>query len=247
MCKILLISGHGAGDPGAIGTHNGTIYKESELTRELTLRIKSALEAGYVCEVERYPSNRNAYYDLMSNNLAMPLSGYTYVLEVHFNAIRANKDGEIKGAEIYSAAGKKDTATESYILSGIETTGMDIDRGKKVYDWAVITNAQRKGSSAALLEVCFIDDEDDMSLYLKSKEQIAEGIAKGIAAGCLLEERKNEMQRYSDVKPDNWFYDAVEKVSDAGLMQGSDGKFRPNDTVTRAEMATILSRFLERK
>ena len=73
-----------------------------------------------------------------------------------------------------------------------------------------------------------------------------EGIAKGIAAGCLLEERKNEMQRYSDVKPDAWFYDAVEKVSDAGLMQGSDGKFRPNETVTRAEMATILSRLLER-
>ena len=247
MCKILLISGHGAGDPGAVATHNGKSYEEANLTRDLTLRIKTAMEAGYVCEVERYPSNRNAYHDLMSNNLSMPLDGYTYVLEVHFNAIRANKDGEIKGAEIYSAAGKKDTATESYILSGIETTGMDIDRGKKVYDWAVISHAQRKGSNAALLEVCFIDDADDMELYLKRKDEIAAGIAKGIAAGCLLEERKNEMQRYFDVKPDAWFYDAVKKVSDAGLMQGSDGKFRPNDTVTRAEMATILSRLLERK
>ena len=33
--KILLISGHGAGDPGATGTYNGVKYKEADLTREV--------------------------------------------------------------------------------------------------------------------------------------------------------------------------------------------------------------------
>ena len=59
-------------------------------------------------------------------------------------------------------------------------------------------------------------------------------------------EQEEIMERYEDVSKNDWYYDAVEKVSEAGMMQGSDGKFRPNDTVTRAEMATILSRLLER-
>lgn len=247
MCKILLISGHGASDPGAIGVHKGVSYKEADLTRELTLMISKALEDHYVVEVERYPSDRNAYHDLMSNNLAMPLSGYTYILEVHFNAIRANKDGDIKGAEIYPAAGRKDTAAESYILQYIQSVGMDVDRGKKKYDWAVISNAQRKGSPAALLEVCFIDDEDDMSLYLQKKKEIAQAIAKGIAEGFWIEAKNERSMRYTDVKPDAWYAGAVEKVSDLGLMQGSDGKFRPDDTITRAEVAAVLSRLVADK
>lgn len=246
MCKILLISGHGAGDPGAMGTLNGVTYKEADLTRELTELIQPTLEQEYGAAVERYPIERNAYADFMSNRLALDLTGYHYILEVHFNAFQKNADGDIKGMEIYTTYSRKDTATERYILDKVRATGIDTDRGLKRYDWSVIAAAERKKSPAALLEVCFIDDEDDMKKYLADKGKIARAIADGIAAGLLLERKAGDDMRYMDVKTDAWYAAAVEKVSEAGLMQGSDGKFRPNDPVTRAELATVLSRLLEK-
>ena len=39
-----------------------------------------------------------------------------------------------------------------------------------------------------------------------------------------------------------WAKDAVQAVTDQGLMQGSGGRFRPLGTATRAEIATILMR-----
>ncbi len=47
---------------------------------------------------------------------------------------------------------------------------------------------------------------------------------------------------YTDVKEGKWFYDAVMEAYEKELMFGSDGKFRPNDTMNRAEMVTLISR-----
>lgn len=240
MCKFLLISGHGAGDPGAIGVHNGITYKEADLTRDMTERIQSILEQDFGADVERYPVNRNAYYDYMSNNLAVDLAGYHYVLEIHFNALKKDADGKLKGTEIFAPTARKDKAADNYILDNIQALGFP-NRGQKKYDWAVISAAHRKGSPSALLEVCFIDDADDMKLFLSRKQEIAEAIAEGIAEGFFLERRDNGM-RYADVKADAWYAEAVETVSELGIMEGSNGKFRPNDPVTRAELATVIAR-----
>jgi len=50
-------------------------------------------------------------------------------------------------------------------------------------------------------------------------------------------------QRYSDVSKDSWYYNAVEYVSEKGLMNGyNDGRFGPDDKVTRAMAVTTLYR-----
>ena len=41
----------------------------------------------------------------------------------------------------------------------------------------------RDSVSAALLEVCFLDDADDMNLYVAKRTQVAMAIATGIADG----------------------------------------------------------------
>ncbi|MBR3934744.1 MAG: S-layer homology domain-containing protein [Clostridia bacterium] len=46
---------------------------------------------------------------------------------------------------------------------------------------------------------------------------------------------------YSDVPNDFWAKDAIELLSQKGIIAGYDGKFRPNDTLTRGEMAKIIS------
>lgn len=50
-------------------------------------------------------------------------------------------------------------------------------------------------------------------------------------------------QSYSDVRETDWFYAAVEALSQAGVVNGtSDGTFKPRDTVTRAQFAAMLAR-----
>ncbi|WDQ35561.1 X2-like carbohydrate binding domain-containing protein [Paenibacillus marchantiae] len=47
---------------------------------------------------------------------------------------------------------------------------------------------------------------------------------------------------FSDVKSEYWGADAIAKVSKMGLMNGyKDGTFKPNQPLTRAEMATLVS------
>ena len=51
---------------------------------------------------------------------------------------------------------------------------------------------------------------------------------------------------FSDVDSSNWFNNAVSTMYNAGIISGyPDGTFRPNAKITRAELATIVARFLE--
>ena len=54
-------------------------------------------------------------------------------------------------------------------------------------------------------------------------------------------------KKFPDVPNDAWYAKAVERVTDAGLMEGyEDGDFRPNHSLTRAEIAMILMRLLDK-
>lgn len=49
---------------------------------------------------------------------------------------------------------------------------------------------------------------------------------------------------YSDVKDTDWCNNAISTLSNMGILKGDkDGRFRPNDPVTRAEFAAIAARF----
>lgn len=51
---------------------------------------------------------------------------------------------------------------------------------------------------------------------------------------------------FSDVKKEDWFYSAVKRVNLSGIMTGrTETEFAPRENITRAEMATIVSRILE--
>jgi len=51
----------------------------------------------------------------------------------------------------------------------------------------------------------------------------------------------DETMEYKDVPKDKWYYEEVDWVSNEGLMTGyKDGTFRPDEPITRAEVAQIL-------
>lgn len=50
----------------------------------------------------------------------------------------------------------------------------------------------------------------------------------------------DDVAKYKDVSSDAWYASAVQKLGDAGVIKGKDGKFAPQDKISRAEFLTLL-------
>lgn len=176
--NILLIPGHGDGDPGAVGCG----YKEADLAREIVGLTKNALDP--YCNVTVADTSVNWYRHIIKNGKFFNFKPYDYVLEVHFNSGANNTggNGATTGTEIYATREEKTVSVEENIVGGISSLGFK-KRGVKRKNFDLISYIKRQGVSSALLEVCFMDDKDDMNLYQSRKVMIAEQIANGIADG----------------------------------------------------------------
>lgn len=187
--KILLISGHGAGDPGTVSQFG----KEADETIYMVEEIKKTLSA--YAQVDLYPTERNAYKDAKAGKLAVNFGNYNYVLEVHFNSGAADLkgNGRTTGTEIYVTTAEKTVGVETKIVQSIAALGFK-NRGVKRTNFTVIYRAKAAGVSSALLEVCFIDDKDDMSIYAAKKAQIAAAVANAIAVQFGLKKGSQEAE-----------------------------------------------------
>ena len=178
--KILLISGHGAGDSGACAKIKGKTYKEAEETIVMVKKIKEQL-SKYNVTVDIYPTDRNVYEDAKNGCLKVDFSKYDYVLEIHFNAcvndLKGN--GKTTGTEAFVTTSDKTNKAEKNMLSCLSALGLN-NRGVKSHNLTVINRAKTKGADSCLLEVCFIDDADDMAIYTKNKDNVAKAIALGV-------------------------------------------------------------------
>ena len=168
--KILLIAGHGDGDPGAIGNN----YAEANLTRDLVQKIKNYL-TNYA-EVTIFDTNKNMYNYLKSGK-TFNFSPYNYILEIHFNA--ASLGGA--GTEILVHTNQKGVSVEEKILNNICKLGFrnrGIKRRSNLQNMNYIFN---KGKDYALIETCFITNKSDMAIY--NADRVADSIARGIIEG----------------------------------------------------------------
>ena len=170
--KILLIAGHGEGDPGAGG--NG--FWEADLAREVVKLLQPKL--AEICNVDVADTTKNWYEYLKRNSFNF--KGYDYVLEVHFNAY--NKTAH--GTEIIVTPSEQNTGVEAAILSQMYGMLGFTNRGiKRRNDLLVIKTVKGQGVSSALLETCFIDNAADMHTYTHRKNELIDAIANGIAEG----------------------------------------------------------------
>lgn len=240
--KILLISGHGAGDPGACATIGGVQYKEAEETRRVVNLLRPML-ADYA-QVGVYDQRRDAFGDAKAGTLAAKLKGWDYVLEIHFNAGAGDKggNGRTTGTEILSPTGCGWSGAEGSIMRELAALGF-ANRGRKEQALAVIGTAYRQGCKANLIEVCFVDDADDMRLYTANSKAVAEAICRGVVSAFGLEEVDNMVRynRLSDV-PEGEFRTAVDNLMTAGII-GGDGsdKTGNNDVIDLSkDMVRIL-------
>lgn len=60
--------------------------------------------------------------------------------------------------------------------------------------------------------------------------------------GYDIKDAKNEV--FTDVKPNAWYYNAVMKAYEEGIIKGKGDIFAPNESITREEMAVMLARLI---
>ena len=247
--KLLLIAGHGAGDPGAVG--NG--YQEATETRKVVAALAKALEG--CCDVDTYPTDRNAYSDYKAGRLnqTAQFSIYDMVLEVHFNALYASpKDGKTKGVEVFVPTTEQHISIAERLCRNVAAVGLN-NRGVKFKNYSVISTAKWYGPLAMLLEVCFIDDPDDMLLYESRFMEVVQAIAKSIIDGFGLQWKEQEedmtgkeiyekLNEYTATLPvPEWAEQELAEAKATGITDGTN----PMQLIPRYQAALMAHRAVQ--
>jgi N-acetylmuramoyl-L-alanine amidase len=194
--NILLIAGHGNGDPGAVALGR----READLTRELVALIYTRLSK--YASVDVFDTAKNMFKYLQSNSFNF--KKYNYVLEVHFNAF----NGAAHGTEILVHTSEAGVGVENAILKNIADLGFKNRGVKRRSDLLVMNTCKKQHTSHALLETCFIDNDTDISRYVVNRNKVADAIVKGIVDGFEL--RLIEPQMTID--------EAISKLVNAGII-----------------------------
>lgn len=170
--KILLISGHGAGDTGACGCG----YREADLTRKATSILEGKLDA-YDVTVDRYPTARNAYEDNKLGRMQKSFIAYDLVIEVHFNSY----NGSAHGTEcLYRPASLRSLAAS--VSAAIASEGFYNRGAKRRTDLMNMNTCNRLGIPYILIETCFIDNKADMDRYAKELYNVWGKVAAAVCA-----------------------------------------------------------------
>lgn len=227
--KVLLIAGHGAGDSGAVG--NG--YKEADLTRKIVAALEPKLKK--YCSVGVYPTSRNAYDDVQNGTFANHVPGeirsYNYVFEVHLNSSADDPDGNgvTTGTEIYITSAEEEYTVETAILENVCSMGFR-NRGVKRKDFSVIATCKNYGVSSALLESCFIDDQDDVDLLVPNIGKLAQKVVDGIAGGFGLKASSGSNTSTGTSKPSSGSSSSGKKTVSQVAKEVINGEWGNGDT-----------------
>lgn len=177
--KILLIAGHGEGDPGACSRWG----QEANYTRELATLVQKSIKNAL--DVTMYPQNQNCYYQSQRGNVPR-YQDYDYTIEFHFNA-KTKKDpygdGRFTGVGGYYHPNNAGRAIADSIVDAIAALGFKVWLKDTSTGLLNLNNAQWEGAKYYLLETAFIDDGDDMAWYTANKSKVAQCIAQMLIKG----------------------------------------------------------------
>ena len=174
----LVICGHGQGktvyDVGAV--NRSLNITETQKVRELADAMKQhATKTHFI-------TDKNVY-DF--KNIVSISKGYESVTELHFNSFNT----QAYGTEVLIKEGftpdKTDTALKNVLEKYFKA------RGFKFVDWLYNANVMAKtGISYRLIEICFIDNNNDMAIFENNKQVIARELMEAIEERKIIEKPK---------------------------------------------------------
>lgn len=178
MGRIILSAGHYQQDPGAkaLGT---TEAREMKLTRDLIERELEARGQEFI-SVPDWLDLRETLRWIREHSCPTDVS-----VEIHGNAF----DGTARGAEAYYIAQNPQRQEDAeLLLNGLIDAVREIDpnfpdRGAKPDNGSQFTRlafCRDVALPSVLMELCFIDNPQDLNLLQNHREQFAKGLAEGL-------------------------------------------------------------------
>ena len=229
---VCLDPGHGPGNVN--GSPDGT-YKEWEFTWDIAQRVKPLLEAQGVGVVltktaDNYPSLTER---AETSNKAQP----DCFVSIHTNAAGEGGWSSASGLEIYTSAGPM-TAQRNVLASGLVNAfhAAGVTLRSEPIKHEMYTVLAKTDAPACLIEYGFHTNKADVE-YLKDtkyRDKLAEATAKGICTYLNVNWKKDEpVSDWEQERDEAW-----QAAKEAGILDGT----RPEDSVTRQELAVVLDR-----
>lgn len=177
--RINIHAGHNPDGKVACGAI-GLIKESTEARKVKDLVIKKLHSQGhtvYDCTVENGISQNDVLKKIVTKCNSHSVD---YDISIHFNsgAKDSKGNGKTTGVEVftYSSSSKSNTIAKN-ICSSISAFGLK-NRGLK--HSSSLYFLKHTKSPALLIEVAFVDDKDDVNVYLSNIDNIASAIVKGI-------------------------------------------------------------------
>lgn len=142
--------------------------------------------------------------------------------------IEDNNNGAVSGGNVPMVSGGGSVGTSASYTGDSENRGSDIPFNDMKNHWA-------KNDVAAMFKAGIVSGVSETRFDPDRNITRAE-FAAIIARAIKLPEKKAD---FKDINGE-WFENSVGACADAGIISGYDGLFRPNDNITRQEMAVII-------
>lgn len=255
MVKIVLDIGHGGRDPGAVHyTEDDLMVTENEVVSQIAVEALMLLSRSLGEENIGYIAADNESMTLATRakKIAHFLNNdFSLVVSLHMNK---SSDTSSTGAECFYYDGNKKSKDKAKWLikmyselTGLRNRGAKPDKsifptGLAIMRKIDVTNTLRQ-DRVLLLECGFLSNDEDVRT-VRSKAPYA--IAKAVMA-ALGEENwhipVDPTPVFADVPFSHFAHDAIIRMKDEGILEGyGDGLFRPDQQMTRAEVAIALDR-----
>ena len=168
--KIVVDSGHGGEDPGAV--YPGR--QEKEDTLRLALEVGRLLEAGGQDVV--YTRTTDVYQTPFEKAQIANREEADYFISIHRNSSPRQNQYQVVETQIYDKSGIKLKMAEA-INGALEEVGF---RNLGVKERPGLVVLRRTNMPALLVETGFLNSDEDNKLYDEKQKEIAEAIATSI-------------------------------------------------------------------
>ncbi|MCI3923613.1 N-acetylmuramoyl-L-alanine amidase [Paenibacillus sp. TRM 82003] len=239
--KVVVDPGHGGTDPGAVGI-NG-LY-EKTVNDEISKRLKQLLEQhGYEVLMtrqtdrnlslqERVEIAKAAEADLFVSvhANAHPSSSVRGTMVLYHDASKPNPD--YPASPEMRALSPQSRQLAQLIQSSMLEQVPNVDRGLLKSSAYVV----RMGNiPSVLVETAFLSNAQDAKLL--ASPTIRDKYAVGILNGIM----KYLPPIFSDIGK-HWARESIVRMNERGIANGNDGKFNPDQPLTRAELVSFAER-----
>jgi hypothetical protein len=264
----------GAPAAPAISPNGGSISTSTKVGIEATLAVSQAVyytkDGSWPYLEGGTPSVGASVY---AEPFTLPAGAYTVnaavydadsglwsgVVAATFDVRTSGGGGGGGGTTANAPSVKTEAATEIADNSAVLNGSITSNNGYDIIDYGFFWGT----SSSSLTDKVAVGTDDHEGAFTATLEDLTAGTTyyfkayaaneKGTSYGAVLSFSTTgslpppvPAPVFSDVSPSHWAYDVITQMSTAGYVYGyPDGTFKPDNTITRAEFATIIDRVLK--